>query len=106
MMAACACMDDVRANALREMGCDVSMVQVGGVLTPPHHHQGALMILAAIVGLGRWGRALVHSVQGGGKSATHSEDIRFVLAHTRTRATAQEFCRDHDLALVASYGRV
>src|SRR5262245_55931518 len=60
------------------------------------------MIRAAIVGLGRWGRALVHSVQGGGES----DDIRFVLAHTRTRATAQEFCRDHDLVLVERYEQI
>ena len=31
-----------------------------------------------------------------------SNDIRFVLAHTRTRATAEEFCRDHDARLVDS----
>jgi predicted dehydrogenase len=63
------------------------------------------MIRAAIVGLGRWGRALVHSVQGkhGGTGGEESEDIRFVLAHTRTRAAAEEFCRDHDVVLVDSY---
>ena len=58
------------------------------------------MIRAAIVGLGRWGRSLVHSVQG------KSDDIRFVLAHTRTRATAEEFCHDHDVVLVDSYEQV
>ncbi|MDT4947259.1 MAG: hypothetical protein QOH14_3992, partial [Pseudonocardiales bacterium] len=46
------------------------------------------MIRAAIVGLGRWGRSLVTSVQD------KSDDIRFVAAHTRTRATAEDFCRD------------
>jgi galactitol-specific phosphotransferase system IIB component len=40
------------------------------------------MVRAAIVGLGRWGRSLVASVQG------KSSDIRFVVAHTRTPATA------------------
>lgn len=55
------------------------------------------MIRAAIVGLGRWGRSLVASVQG------KSKDLRFVLAHTRTRATAEDFCRGHGLALVDSY---
>jgi hypothetical protein len=40
------------------------------------------MIRAAMVGLGRWGRSLVTSVQG------KSDDIRFVVAHTRTRAAA------------------
>jgi len=55
------------------------------------------MIRAAIVGLGRWGRSLVTSVQG------KSKDLRFVLAHTRTRATAEDFCRSQELALVDSY---
>ena len=62
------------------------------------------MIRAAIVGLGRWGRALVHSVQGNGARA--SDDIRFVRAHTRTRAAAEEFCRDHDLCLVDTYEQI
>jgi predicted dehydrogenase len=52
------------------------------------------MVRAAIVGLGRWGRSLVASVQG------KSQDIRFVAAHTRTRETAEAFCREHDLPLV------
>ena len=55
------------------------------------------MIRAAIVGLGRWGRALVRSVQG------KSDEIEFILAYTRTPATAKEFCRDHNIALVDSY---
>ena len=55
------------------------------------------MIRAAIVGLGRWGRSLVASVQG------KSKDLRFVLAHTRTRATAEDFCRGQGVALVDSY---
>ena len=58
------------------------------------------MIRAAIVGLGRWGRALVASVQG------KSDAIRFVLAHTRTRAPAEEFCRQHDLRLIDSYEQI
>ena len=58
------------------------------------------MIRAAIVGLGRWGRSLVASVQG------KSKDLRFVLAHTRTRATAEGFCRGQGLALVDSYEQV
>jgi predicted dehydrogenase len=62
------------------------------------------MIRAAIVGLGRWGRSLVHSVQG--KGGGKSDDIRFVLAHTRTRAAAEEFCRDHDVVLVDSYEQI
>jgi predicted dehydrogenase len=62
------------------------------------------MIRAAIVGLGRWGRSLVESVQG--KRDAQSTDIRFVLAHTRTPAAAQEFCRAHALELVDGYARI
>jgi predicted dehydrogenase len=58
------------------------------------------MVRAAIVGLGRWGRSLVASVQG------KSSDIRFVVAHTRTRATAAAFCRDQSLPLTDSYEQV
>ena len=58
------------------------------------------MIRAAIVGLGRWGRALVASVQG------KSDAIRFVRAHTRTRAPAEEFCLQHDLRLIDSYEEI
>jgi predicted dehydrogenase len=58
------------------------------------------MIRAAILGLGRWGRSLVSSVQG--KSA----DIVFVAAHTRTRASAEEFCRQKDLRFVDTYAEI
>ena len=58
------------------------------------------MIRAAIVGLGRWGRSLVTSVQG------KSDDIRFVAAHTRTRATAEDFCRDQGVPLADSYEQI
>lgn len=58
------------------------------------------MIRAAIVGLGRWGRSLVTAVQG--KSA----DISFVAAHTRTRATAEDFCRDMGVPLADSYEQI
>src|SRR5215510_5338816 len=58
------------------------------------------MVRAAIVGLGRWGRSLVASVQG------KSDSIRFAAAHTRTRATAEDFCREHDLNLVDSLDAV
>ena len=61
------------------------------------------MIRAAIVGLGRWGRSLVHSVQGKDSS---SDDIRFVAAHTRTPAAAEEFCRDHGVVLVDDYEQI
>jgi predicted dehydrogenase len=55
------------------------------------------MIRAAIVGMGRWGRSLVSSVAG------KSDDIEFVLACTRTRASAEDFCRERHIALVDSY---
>src|SRR4051794_41810045 len=58
------------------------------------------MIRAAIVGLGRWGRSLVTSVQG------KSDDIRFVAAHTRTRAAAEDFCRDQAVPLAESYEQI
>jgi predicted dehydrogenase len=55
------------------------------------------MVRAAIVGLGRWGRSLVAAVQG------KSDDLSFVLGHTRTRASADEFCREKNVRLVDSY---
>jgi predicted dehydrogenase len=55
------------------------------------------MIRAAIVGLGRWGRSLVASVQG--KSA----ELSFVRGHTRTRASAEDFCRAHGVPLADTY---
>jgi len=58
------------------------------------------MVRAAIVGLGRWGQSLVKSVQGA------SPDIRFVAAHTRTRASAEAFCREHDVPLLDSYDAI
>ena len=51
------------------------------------------MIRAAIVGLGRWGRTLVNSVQG------TSNAIRFTAACTRTRASAETFCAENAIAL-------
>ena len=59
-----------------------------------------MQIRAAIVGLGRWGRALVISMQG--KSA----ELCFVRGHTRTRASAQDFCRAHGVPLVDSYEQI
>jgi predicted dehydrogenase len=58
------------------------------------------MIRAAIVGLGRWGRSLVSSVAG------KSDDIRFTVATTRTRAPAEQFCGDNKIALVDTYEAV
>jgi predicted dehydrogenase len=58
------------------------------------------MIRAGVVGLGRWGRSLVNAVAG------KSDDIRFVLAATRTPAYAEEFCRDKKIKLVGSYAEI
>jgi len=51
------------------------------------------MARAAIIGIGRWGRTLVGSVQG------KSEQFRFVAGHNRTRANAEAFCAEHGVAL-------
>lgn len=48
------------------------------------------MIRAAIVGLGRWGMNLVNS-------AADSTALRFTTANTRTRQTAEAFCREKSL---------
>ena len=55
------------------------------------------MIRAAMVGLGAWGKMLVDSVYG------KTDDLRFTHVCTRTPATVQDYCRDHGLALTASY---
>jgi predicted dehydrogenase len=54
------------------------------------------MIRAAIVGIGRWGRTLVGSVQG------KSGAIRFTAGHNRTRAHAEAFCAEHGIGLADS----
>src|SRR5438105_1717336 len=54
------------------------------------------MIRAAIVGIGRWGRTLVGSVQG------KSGAIRFTSGHNRTRAHAEAFCAEHGIKLADS----
>jgi predicted dehydrogenase len=48
------------------------------------------MINAAIVGLGRWGQNLVNSAAG-------VTGLRFIAAITRTRQTAEAFCREKSL---------
>jgi predicted dehydrogenase len=58
------------------------------------------MIRAAIIGLGRWGRSLVNSVHD------KTDDIRFVLGHTRTRAKAEDFCRSKDVRLVDDFDAI
>jgi len=48
------------------------------------------MVRAAIVGLGWWGKNLVNSV-------ADSSALRFTTANTRTRQTAEAFCREKSL---------
>ncbi len=48
------------------------------------------MISAGIAGLGWWGQNLVNSVAG-------SQTLRFTAANTRTRQTAEAFCREKNL---------
>ncbi len=55
------------------------------------------MIDAAIVGVGRWGRNLVDSVQG------QSDSIRFVRAVAHTPAKAAEYCKEKGIALGGDY---
>lgn len=54
------------------------------------------MVRAAIVGIGRWGRTLIGSVQG------KSGAIRFTAGYNRTRAHAEAFCAEHGLRLADS----
>ncbi len=58
------------------------------------------MIRAAIVGLGRWGRNLVQSVQD------KSEHLRFTHAVVRRSEDAREFAAKHALELSTDFGRV
>jgi predicted dehydrogenase len=51
------------------------------------------MIRAAIVGLGWWGRTIVDAVQG------KSDQISFVAGNTRTRAKAEDFCKERAIEL-------
>ena len=55
------------------------------------------MIDAAIVGLGRWGRALVESVQG------KSDRLRFALGVEPDAGAAREFAAVHGMKLSADY---
>jgi|SRR5579862_933321 len=60
------------------------------------------MIAAGIVGLGRWGRSLVNAVAGQGDGG----NLRFLRAMTRTRGSAEEFCRERRIALTDSYDEI
>jgi len=56
-----------------------------------------MTVRAAIVGLGRWGRSLVNAVQG------KTDAIQFVAAHTRTRGSAEDYCREKKIPLRDRY---
>jgi predicted dehydrogenase len=58
------------------------------------------VIRAAMVGIGRWGRTLVGSVQG------KSDKFRFTAGHNRTRANAEGFCAAHGLRLADSLDEI
>src|SRR5437868_10770270 len=60
----------------------------------------AVTVRAAIVGLGRWGKSLVNSVHG------KTDAIKFVAAHSRTRASAEDFLRDKNIPFVDSYDAI
>jgi predicted dehydrogenase len=53
-----------------------------------------MTVHAAIIGLGRWGRSLVNAVHG------KTDAIKFVAAYTRTRGTAEEFCRERGIPML------
>jgi predicted dehydrogenase len=54
---------------------------------------GGNMIRAAIVGLGWWGRTIVDAVHD------KSDQITFVAGNTRTRAKAEDFCKERAIEL-------
>jgi predicted dehydrogenase len=56
-----------------------------------------MTVRAAIIGLGRWGRSLVSAVHG------KTDAIRFTAAYTRTRASAEEFCREKGIPMLARF---
>ncbi|MBT4672611.1 MAG: Gfo/Idh/MocA family oxidoreductase [Rhodospirillaceae bacterium] len=58
------------------------------------------MITAGILGLGRWGRLLVGSVQG------KSDHIRFAAGATRTPRKARAFAKESGLELCADYAEL
>ena len=53
-----------------------------------------MTVRAAIIGLGRWGRSLVNAVHG------KTDAIQFVAAYTRTRASAEDFCREKNIPML------
>jgi len=57
------------------------------------------MINVAIVGLGRWGRNLVNSTSG-------STMLRFTTANSRTRQSADAYCREKSLRWAADLDQI
>ena len=53
-----------------------------------------MTVRAAIIGLGRWGRSLVNAVHG------KTDAIQFTAAYTRTRASAEDFCREKNIPML------
>jgi predicted dehydrogenase len=53
-----------------------------------------MTVRVAIIGLGRWGRSLVNAVHG------KTDAIKFTAAYTRTRGSAEDFCRDRNILLL------
>ena len=53
-----------------------------------------MTVRAAIIGLGRWGRSLVNAVHG------KTDAIKFTAAYTRTRASAEDFCREKNIPML------
>ena len=68
--------------------------QVRAVCAAADHSEVRMTVRAAIIGLGRWGRSLVNAVHG------KTDAIKFAAAYTRTRASAEEFCREHNIPLL------
>lgn len=59
-----------------------------------------MTVRAAIIGLGRWGRSLVNAVHG------KTDGLQFTAAYTRTRAGAEDFCREKGITLRASFEEI
>jgi predicted dehydrogenase len=56
-----------------------------------------MTVRAAIIGLGRWGRSLVNAVHG------KTDAIMFMSAYTRTPASAEQFCRERGIRMLARF---
>jgi predicted dehydrogenase len=56
-----------------------------------------MTVRAAIIGLGRWGCSLVNAVHG------KTDAIKFTAAYTRTRISAEDFCRERGIAMLPRF---